>query len=161
MEHREYRAIGEMLYREVLPNGLTVMTVPKPGYRRRYAFLAVNYGGIDRQFQLDGQLFDTPAGVAHFLEHKMFDTPDGGNALTALSARGASPNAFTAADTTAYYFSCTDHFADNLRTLLEFVSVPWFTEESVRREQGIITQEIRMGEDEPGTRHYYELLKML
>lgn len=159
MEHREYRAIGETLYREVLPNGLTVMTVPKPGYRRRYAFLAVNYGGIDRQFQLDGQLFDTPAGVAHFLEHKMFDTPDGGNALTALSARGASPNAFTAADTTAYYFSCTDHFADNLRTLLEFVSVPWFTEASVRREQGIITQEIRMGEDEPNRALYYGMLE--
>ena len=121
--------------------------------------LAVNYGGIDRQFTLDGVHHDTPAGVAHFLEHKMFDTPDGGNALTALSARGASPNAFTATDTTAYYFSCTNHFAENLQTLLEFVSVPYFTEESVDREQGIITQEIRMGEDEPNRALYYGMLE--
>lgn len=159
MERKDYHAIGETLYREVLPNGLTVLTVPKPGYRRRYAFLAVNYGGIDRQFHLDGQFHDTPAGVAHFLEHKMFDTPDGGSALTTLSARGASPNAFTASDTTAYYFSCTDNFEDNLKTLLEFVSVPYFTPESVRREQGIITQEIRMGEDDPNRSLYYGMLE--
>jgi len=159
MEHKQYKAIGESLYRERLPNGLTVLVVPKPGYSRRYAFFAVNYGGIDRQFSLDGQLLDTPAGVAHFLEHKMFDTPDGGNALTVLSARGASPNAFTATDTTAYYFSSTENFDDNLRMLLSFVSVPYFTEESVAREQGIIGQEIRMGEDDPNRALYYGMLE--
>ena len=159
MEHKRYPAIGESLYTHTLPNGLTIQIIPKPGYSRRFALLAVNYGGIDRRFSLDGRQLDTPAGVAHFLEHKMFDTPDGGNALTALSARGASPNAFTASDTTAYYFSCTENFADNLRTLLGFVSVPWFTAESVAREQGIIGQEIRMGEDDPNRSLYYGMLE--
>lgn len=159
MNHKHYKNIGEHLYSETLPNGLTVQVIPKPGYSRRYALFAVNYGGIDRQFSLDGQLRDTPAGVAHFLEHKMFDTPDGGNALTELSARGASPNAFTATDITAYYFSCTENFEDNLRTLLRFVSVPYFTVESVAREQGIIGQEIRMGEDSPNRALYYGMLE--
>lgn len=159
MERRDYTVLGETIFRKTLPNGLHIQILPKPGYRRRYAFLAVNYGGVDRNFSLEGQEYKTPAGVAHFLEHKMFDTPDGGSALTALSARGASPNAFTATDTTAYYFSCTENFADNLKTLLEFVTTPYFTEESVAREQGIIGQEIRMGEDDPNRCLYYGMLE--
>lgn len=105
---------------------------------------------MDTRFQLDGQWLDTPMGIAHYLEHKMFDTPDGGNALQTLSATGASPNAFTSTAITGYHFECTDQFWENLKTLLTFVSVPYFTKESVEKEQGIIGQEIRMIEDQPG-----------
>ena len=157
----DYPDIGETVYTAELENGLNVFVVPRPGFSKSYALFATRYGGADQRFYLDGQWIDSPAGVAHFLEHKMFDTPDGGNALSELSMNGASPNAFTGSGMTAYYYSCTEHFPDNLRTLLSFVSVPWFTEESVQKEQGIIGQEIRMGDDEPGTAVYYGLLGAL
>lgn len=161
MNKREYKNIGETLYTDVLPNGLRVSIVPKPGWSKSYAFFATNYGGADRRFKIGGQWIDTPAGVAHFLEHKMFDTPDGGNALNTLSANGASPNAFTGSGITGYYFESTDKFYNNLETLLKFVSIPYFTQESVDKEQGIIGQEIRMTEDRPGFVLYYEFLKCL
>jgi predicted Zn-dependent peptidase len=132
----------------------------KKGFNKSYAFFATDYGGADRRFKLAGQWLDTPMGVAHFLEHKMFDTEDG-NALTNLSANGASPNAFTSSDITAYYFESTEKFEENLEILLSFVSVPYFTPESVQKEQGIIGQEIRMTEDEPDYAVYYGLMKLL
>ena len=141
-----YPRIGETVLRTTLPNGLTVAVVPKPLYRKRYAFFTTRYGGMDMRFRLDGVWHDTPAGIAHYLEHKMFDTEDG-NALQELSQNGAEPNAFTSNATTAYYFDCTEHFEENLRILLSFVSVPYFTQESVDKERGIIEQEIRMYED--------------
>jgi len=156
----EYDKIGEQIYSEKLSNGLSVFVIPKPGFHKKYAFFATDYGGADRRFMLGGKWIDTPAGVAHFLEHKMFDTRDG-NALEALSANGASPNAFTSIDITAYHFECIDNFPENLETLLSFVSVPYFTPDSVEKEQGIITQEIRMVEDEPDFCLYYGLLKSL
>ena len=160
MEQREYPRVGETLYHEVLENGLHIYVDPKPEYGKFYAFFATNYGGMDVRFQLDGQWHDTPEGVAHFLEHKMFDTKDG-NALQDLAANGASPNAFTSNAITGYYFECTEKFTDNLKTLLSFVSVPWFTPESVDKEQGIIGQEIRMVEDDPNWRVYMNLTKCL
>ncbi len=100
---------------------------PNPLYRKRYAFFTTRYGGMDMRFRLDGVWHDTPAGIAHYLEHKMFDTEDG-NALQVLSQNGAEPNAFTSNATTAYYFfDCTEHFEENLKILLSFVSVPHFT----------------------------------
>ena len=93
MKQTFYERIGESVYREVLPNGLQVCVVPKPEHAKKYAFFATRYGGMDTRFCLDGKWLDTPAGIAHYLEHKMFDTPDGGNALQTLSATGASPNA--------------------------------------------------------------------
>ena len=156
-----YERIGETLYEETLENGLRVYVFPKPDFGKCYAFFATRYGGMDTRFQLNGQWLDTPMGIAHYLEHKMFDTPDGGNALQKLSASGASPNAFTSAAITGYHFECTEGFWDNLRTLLEFVSVPYFTEESVQKEQGIIGQEIRMMDDNPGRQSYRMLLEAL
>jgi predicted Zn-dependent peptidase len=156
-----YDNIGETLYSGTLPNGLAVLVAKKPGYAKSYALFATNYGAADRRFLLSGEWRDTPAGVAHFLEHKMFDTPDGGNALNILSANGASPNAFTGQGMTAYYFESTHGFQENLRTLLQFVSVPWFTEESVAKEQGIIGQEIRMTEASPGYAIYVGLMRCL
>ncbi len=160
MNRREFPGVGETLFSDVLPNGLKLFVVPKPGYAKSYAFFATNYGGADRRFQLSGEWIDTPAGVAHFLEHKMFDMPDG-NALAVLSANGANPNASTGMAMTAYHFESTEGFYDNLDTLLRFVSTPYFTEESVQKEQGIIGQEIRMTEDSPGFVMYYDLLKCL
>ena len=156
----EYKQINEKVYKGSIPNGLSIFVVPKPGFHKKYAFFATDYGGVDRRFKVSGKWIDTPAGVAHFLEHKMFDTEDG-NALEKLSNNGASPNAYTSTDTTAYHFECTDKFSENLKTLLSFVSVPYFTEESVNKEQGIITQEINMIEDEPDYCLYYGLLKSL
>lgn len=161
MQKTEYKNIGETLYACTLPNGLRVRVLPKPGFNSFYAVFATNYGGAHRAFTLDGRHIDTPAGVAHFLEHKMFDLPGGDNALNILTANGADPNAFTSSGMTAYYFECTENFEQNLRMLLHFVSTPYFTPETVQKEQGIIAQEIRMGEDNPGVVLYYDLLRML
>ncbi len=161
MNKLDFPRIGESFYTCTLPNGLPVYVLPKKGFSRSVAMFATHYGGADRRFLLHGQWHDTPAGVAHFLEHKMFDMPDGSNALLELTARGASANAFTSTDVTAYHFSCTENFYDNLSLLLRFVSTPYFTEESVRKEQGIIAQEIRMGEDSVGTALYYGLMGAL
>lgn len=160
MEMKEYPRVGEKLYHDVLENGLHIYVAPKPEFGKYYAFFATNYGGMDVRFQLDGQWHDTPEGVAHFLEHKMFDTEDG-NALQDLAANGASPNAFTSNAITGYYFECTEKFEENLKTLLSFVSIPWFTPESVDKEQGIIGQEIRMVEDNPNWRVYMNLTNCL
>lgn len=161
MKKTVYERLGETLYSAVLPNGLSLHVLPKPGFRASYAVFAANYGGAMLRFTLDGRALDTPAGVAHFLEHKMFDLPDGDNALSLLSANGADPNAFTAADLTCYYFECTEHFEENLRLLLHFVSTPYFTAETVQKEQGIIAQEILMCEDSPDNALYYNLLELL
>ena len=143
---RSYPDLGEMIYESRLPNGLLVRVVPKKGFSKTHCFLAVNYGSIDQFFKLDGVRHETPMGVAHYLEHKMFDMPDG-NAMQLFADYGGSPNAFTSYDMTAYYVECTDHVKENLRTLLGFVSTPYFTKESVEKERGIIAQEIRMYED--------------
>lgn len=160
MRKTDYAAIGETLYTTVLPNGLPVYVLPKPGYLKTFAMFAVQYGGVDRRFTCDGEELDTPAGIAHYLEHKMFDTPDG-SALVTLNATGASPNAYTSPVMTAYHFECTDRFEENLRTLLSFVSTPYFTQESVDKERGIIAQEIRMYEDTPEYVVYTNLMKCL
>ncbi len=156
MRVRIYDRLGETVYSERLKNGLQVIVVPKPGFARSYAAFAVRYGGMDTRFSLGGEWLDTPMGIAHYLEHKMFDTKEG-NALQELAQNGAEPNAFTANSMTVYYFDSTEKFEDNLKILLSFVSVPWFTDESVEKERGIISQEIRMGEDNPD----HELFQML
>jgi len=160
VEELNFARVGERMYREKLENGLTVFVFPKPGFQKGYAFFAANYGGMDVRFRLDGTWRDTPAGVAHYLEHKMFDTEDG-NALQDLAANGASPNAFTSNAITGYYFESTEKFEENLRILLSFVSVPYFTQESVDKEQGIIGQEIGMMEDSPEWVVYTNLTKAL
>ena len=161
MKITNYEGLGETLYSDILPNKLPINIVTKPGYMKNYAFFATNYGGADREFTYKGERMSTPSGVAHFLEHKMFDTPDGGNALSVLSANGASPNAYTSNEITTYYFESTQGFYENLETLLRFVSVPYFTKESVEKEQGIIAQEIRMYEDNPSYAVYENLLKSI
>ncbi|MBQ6985473.1 MAG: insulinase family protein [Oscillibacter sp.] len=157
MNFTQYDRIGERVYRKTLGNGLELRVVSRPDYVRKYAFFATRYGGMDTRFQLNGQWLDTPAGIAHYLEHKMFDTEDG-NALQELAKNGAEPNAFTSNAMTGYYFDSTQHFEENLRILLSFVSVPYFTKESVDKEQGIIAQEIRMIEDNPDWQIYHRMV---
>ncbi|MGI5963611.1 MAG: EF-P 5-aminopentanol modification-associated protein YfmH [Lawsonibacter sp.] len=160
MEKLEFDRVGEQMYHAVLENGLNIFVFPKPEFQKGYAFFATNYGGMDMRFCLNGEWHQTPAGVAHFLEHKMFDTKDG-NALQDLAANGASPNAFTSSAITGYYFESTEKFEENLRILLSFVSIPWFTQESVDKEQGIIGQEIGMIEDNPDWKVFMNLLEGL
>ncbi len=160
MEKIEFAKVGEQMYHEQLENGLNVFVFPKADFQTGYAFFATNYGGMDMRFCLNGEWHDTPAGVAHYLEHKMFDTKEG-NALQDLAANGASPNAFTSNAITGYYFSSTEKFEENLRILLSFVSVPWFTKESVEKERGIIGQEIGMIEDDPDWRVITNLMTAL
>lgn len=161
MERKRYERLDETMFHTVLPNGLPIYVDEKPEYGKQFAFFATHYGGMNMRYQVEGGPWqETPAGVAHFLEHKMFDTEDG-NALQILAANGVDPNAFTSSSLTGYYFEGTDGFEENLRTLLSFVSVPYFTPESVAKEQGIIGQEIRMGEDNPDSEVFYNLLKGL
>ena len=160
MEKQDFTRLGERMYTTVLHNGLPVYVFPKPDFQKKYAFFATNYGGMDMRFCLDGTWHDTPAGVAHHLEHKMFDTKEG-NALQQLAQNGASPNAFTSNGITGYYFETTQKFEENLSILLSFVSIPYFTEESVAKEQGIIGQEIGMIEDNPDWRVFNNLMKGL
>ena len=161
MERIEYPRIGETLYRAVLPNGLTVMVVPKPGFTRKLAYFATDFGGIHNHFTLDGREVHAPDGVAHYLEHKLFDMPGGRDVTAEFAALGAVPNAFTSHDLTVYYFSCTENFENCLDLLLEYVSTPYFTEESVQKEQGIIGQEIGMDADAPESRVFQNLMKIL
>lgn len=161
MKKHEYPRLGETLYEETLPNGLTVLVAVKPGFRKNAAYFVTRYGGADRRFKVNGEWIDTPAGVAHFLEHKMFDMPDGRNVLADFAALGASPNAFTGSGRTAYYFTGSENFMENLRLLLTYVSTPYYTAESVAKEQGIIGQEICMSEDNPGYAGYFQLLGAL
>ena len=160
MTGKEYPRLGEKVFRRTLGNGLEVIVVSKPRHAKQYAFFATRYGGMDLRFQVNGVWQDTPAGIAHYLEHKMFDTEEG-NALQELAKNGASENAFTSCSMTAYYLTCTEKFYENLRILLSFVSVPYFTQESVEKEQGIIAQEIRMVEDDPDWRVYANLMERL
>ena len=151
MNERIFPGLGEKIYEDTLPNGLRIKIVPKRGFARSYAFFATDYGSMDTRFRLDGKDYVSPDGVAHYLEHKMFDMPDG-NALQKMSQTGASPNAFTSYNITAYHFSCTSMFEENFRTLLRFVSQGYFTQESVEKERGIIAQEIKMYADNPASR---------
>ena len=160
MKETIYEKLGEKVYRHTCENGLAIVIVPKRDFAKSYAFFATQYGGLDMKFRLNGEWKETPAGVAHYLEHKMFDTKEG-NAMQELAKLGAEPNAFTADAMTGYYFESTEHFEESLRILLSFVSVPYFTKESVAKEQGIIGQEIRMVEDNPSWQVYSNVLKGL
>ncbi len=157
---RQYPQLGEALFRQTLPNGLTVAVVPRKGFQRKLAYFVTDFGSIHRDFTLEGKKYHMPAGVAHFLEHKMFELP-GRDVTAEFAAQGAVVNAFTSFDMTAYYFSCTEHFQENLRLLLEFVSTPYFPAESVEREMGIIDQEIGMNADTPDSCVFERLMEQM
>jgi len=161
IQTRRFDLVGETVESARLENGLKVVVVPKKGFSGYAACFGTWYGALMRRFELGGVLHTTPAGVAHYLEHKMFDMPDGENALQRMTADGADPNAFTDYDETVYHFRCTENFYDNLRELLRFVSTPHFTAQTVEKERGIIAQEIRMYDDDPDDAVYQQLLRLL
>lgn len=143
-------------------SGLDIYVFPKK-MSTTYALLATKYGSIDNCFRLMGEkeYRTVPDGIAHFLEHKMFESEDGRDTFERFAMLGGSANAFTSNDMTAYEFSCTEHVYENLEVLLDFVTHPYFTEENVKKEQGIIGQEIQMCDDNPMRRLYQELLQLL
>lgn len=161
MERITYTPIEESLYFEVLPNGLTVYILPKPGFQKTYATFSTKYGSIDNHFKVGNQEpVKVPDGIAHFLEHKMFEEPEG-DVFNKFASKGASANAFTSFDRTVYLFSCTEEVLDNLETLLNFVQRAHLTDENVEKEKGIIGQEIKMYEDNPDWRSYFGLIDAL
>lgn len=159
-EKIEDNLLNEVLYKGVHKSGLTVYVLPKKEHSKSYAAFATRYGSIDYKFITPGEneYTEIPDGVAHFLEHKLFEQPDGSNAFDAYSMTGANANAFTSFNSTVYLYSCTDKFYKNLEILLDFVSNPYFTKENVDKEQGIIGQEIRMYDDDPGWRVFFNML---
>ena len=143
-------------------NGLKAYVLPKPGYIKKYATYATHYGSIDSEFVVpgDSEATKVPDGIAHFLEHKLFEQEDG-PVMERFSALGASSNAYTSFDHTAYLFSCTENFEDSFKLLLKFVQNPYLTDENVEKEKGIIGQEIRMYEDDPNWRVFFNFLSAL
>ena len=161
MKKQYYPQLDETLYTCRLENGLTVAVVPRKGFTKKLAYFVTDYGSIHTDFLLEGRHYRAPAGVAHYLEHKMFDLPGDRDVSAEFAAMGAMTNAFTSYDMTAYYFSTTENFDGCLRLLLEFVSTPYFTEESVEKERGIIDQEIDMNLDSPDSQVFDSLMESL
>ena len=155
----DFPNVGEALHHAVLDNGLTVYLLKKTGYEKTYATFTTKYGSIDRRFKTDDWI-DVPDGIAHFLEHKMFEKEDG-DVFQKFGRLGASANAFTSFTRTAYLFGATSNVRENLRTLIDFVQTPYFTEASVEKEKGIIGQEIQMYQDNPGWRLYFGLIEAM
>ena len=151
---------GEQVHRIDHPSGLTIYVYPKEGYRSSYAMFGTRYGSVDTAFVRDGRHIEVPEGIAHYLEHKLFENEDC-DAFARYAETGASANAFTSFDVTAYLFGCSDNFAASLEILLDFVQKPYFTEQTVQKEQGIIGQEIRMCDDSPDRRVLFNLLRTM
>lgn len=154
---------GECLYYKKHESGLDIYLMPRAGYSQNYAIFGTKYGSVDSEFVVPGDESATkvPDGIAHFLEHKMFDQPDGGNVFDAFSEYGGNANAFTSFNMTAYLFSATANLNENLHILMDYVQKPHFTEESVQKEQGIIGQEIRMYDDNAGWKVFFNFLGCL
>lgn len=154
--------LGERIVEGRHESGLRVLICPKPDFTTTYALFGTRYGSIDTRFRRVGEadFADVPEGIAHFLEHKLFESEEG-DAFLRFAATGASPNAYTSFDRTCYLFACSDRWEENLDILLDFVRHPYFTEQTVQKEQGIIGQEIRMYDDDPGWCVTFSLLRAL
>ena len=153
--------LGERYVRIDHESGLAIYVFPK-ALSTTYAILSAKYGSVDRKFRLPGEDFvEVPDGVAHFLEHKLFENEDGSDSFERFSQLGADANAYTTCNRTSYLFSCTDRFEESLEELLTFVTHPHFTKASVKKEQGIIAEEIRMYDDNPWERCFQNLMEGL
>ena len=163
MQIIENTKVKEKLYIEKLDNGLTVMVIPKKGIKKKYAIWGTHYGSINNKFVVPGETDVTkvPDGVAHFLEHKMFEQSNGKNSLDVLSSLGVNANAYTTNDHTAYLFECTDNFEPAFAELADYIQHPYFTDENVEKEKGIIEQEINMYDDDPSWQVYMNAIKAM
>ena len=161
-EEKYYPAVKEMVYRTRLSNGLTVALLPKKEFKEVYGSVTVQFGSVDTLVtEVDGDIKEYPAGIAHFLEHKLFEREDSSDLLPAFTSLGADSNAFTSFTKTSYLFSATDHFLENLELLDELVTSAYFTEDSILREQDIIQQEREMYQDDPDSCLFFSTLANL
>jgi predicted Zn-dependent peptidase len=163
MQIIENSKVKEKLYVEKLENGLTVMIMPKKNIQKKYMIWATNFGSIDNKFiaPKDKEETNIPDGVAHFLEHKMFEQQNGTNSLDTLTALGVNANAYTTTDHTCYLFECTDNFYPAMDELMDYVQNPYFTDQNVEKEKGIIGQEIQMYDDYPSWAVYMNAMKCM
>lgn len=163
MQVIENLKVKEKLYIEKLENGLTVMMIPKKGVQKKYMIWGTHYGSNESSFVVPGEeeVTTVPNGVAHFLEHKLFEQENGTNSLDVLTALGVDANAYTTNDHTAYLFECTDHFYEAMDELMHYVQHPYFTDENVEKEKGIIGQEIMMYDDYPEWKVYLNAMKAM
>ncbi|MDN5026148.1 pitrilysin family protein [Streptococcus sp. SPS1] len=161
-EEKYYPAVKEMVYRTRLANGLTVALLPKKEFKEVYGSVTVQFGSVDTLVtEVDGDVKEYPAGIAHFLEHKLFEREDSSDLMSAFTSLGADSNAFTSFTRTNYLFSATDHFLENLDLLDELVTSAHFTEASILREQDIIQQEREMYQDDPDSCLFFSTLANL
>ena len=161
-EEKYYPAVKEMIYRTRLSNGLTVALLPKKEFKEVYGSVTVQFGSVDTLVtEVDGDVKEYPAGIAHFLEHKLFEREDSSDLMSAFTSLGADSNAFTSFTKTSYLFSATDHFLENLDLLDELVTSAHFTEDSILREQDIIQQEREMYQDDPDSCLFFSTLANL
>lgn len=161
-EKKYYPAVKEMIYRTRLSNGLTVALLPKKEFKEVYGSVTVQFGSIDTLVtEIDGDVKKYPAGIAHFLEHKLFEREDSSDLMSAFTSLGADSNAFTSFTKTSYLFSATDHFLENLDLLDELVTSAHFTEASILTEQDIIQQEREMYQDDPDSCLFFSTLANL
>lgn len=163
MQVLENLKVKEKVYTEKLKNGLTVMIIPKKGISKKYIIWGTHYGSNDNKFIVPGEteVIEVPKGVAHFLEHKMFEQENGKNSLDVLTALGVSANAYTTNNHTAYLYECTENFYEALDEFMNYVQNPYFTDENVEKEKGIISQEIKMYDDYPEWRVYLNALEAM
>ena len=163
MQIIENKLIKEKVYIEKLNSGFTIMCIPKSNTRKKYAICGVGYGSNDNRFIKANERNETviPDGVAHYLEHKMFEQESGVNSLDTLSSLGVEANAYTTNDHTAYLFESTDHFYEAMDELMDYVQHPYFTDENVEKEKGIIGQEIMMYDDYPEWRVYLNAMQAM
>ena len=163
MNRIESKRIEEECYEETLENGLKVIIVPKKNVKKKYVIWVTKFGSIDNTFmdQETGKNVTVPDGIAHFLEHKMFEQENGEDSLYKLMALGIDANAYTTNDHTAYLFECSEHFYEGLDELMDYVQHPYYTDKNVEKEKGIIGQEIRMYEDDPSWRLYINAMDCL
>ena len=163
MQIIENSKVKEKIYKEKLDNGLVVMVIPKKDTVKKYIIWGTNYGSNDNKFIVPGEekITEVPNGVAHFLEHKLFEQENGTNSLDTLTALGVEANAYTTNDHTAYLYSCTDNFYEALDEFMDYVQHPYFTDENVDTEKGIIGQEIMMYDDYPDWRVYLNVMQAM
>ena len=163
MQVIESLKVKEKLYFEKLDNWMHILIIPKKGMRKKYMIWGTNYGSNDNVFVVPGEEKETkvPNGVAHFLEHKMFEQENGTNSLDVLTALGVEANAYTTNDHTAYLFECTNNFYEAMDELMDYVQNPYFTDENVEKEKGIIGQEIMMYDDYPDWKVYLNAMQAM
>ncbi len=160
MHEKYYDILGEKVYEETLDNGLRVHIIPKRGFKKYFASYTTKYGSIHTKVNIDGKEIVYPDGIAHFLEHKLFEGVQG-DATLEFAKYGANVNAYTSFGVTSYHFNTTENFKECTKLLIDFVCEPYFTDESVMKEQGIIGQEIEMYNDNPDWQLYFRTLKNL